>query len=79
MDPEEYESFVVRIWRKPATNLQERTWSGEIEQIQNGVRWGFCTLSDLLAFLQQAAGAEGTTTPPASTPTSTGDVGGNPG
>ncbi|MEZ4730001.1 MAG: hypothetical protein R3E79_22965 [Caldilineaceae bacterium] len=41
MDLEAYESFLVRIWRKPPTNRQERTWYGEIEQIQNGVRWGF--------------------------------------
>jgi hypothetical protein len=61
MDLEAYESFVVRIWRKPAANTGEPQWCGEIEQIQSGVRWGFSTLTDLLAFLQQAAGDRHTT------------------
>lgn len=74
MEPEVYESFVVRVWRKQVTNTPERQWCGEIEQIQSGLRWAFCTLPDLLAFLQQAASAQGATTPPNAAPTSTGDV-----
>lgn len=64
MDLEEYESFLIRIWRKQTTSRQECQWCGEIEQIQSGVRWGFCTLTDLLAFLQEAAGAQGAPTQP---------------
>lgn len=75
MTQDEYESFVVRIWRKQATNAQERQWCGEIEQIQNGLRWTFHTLPALLAFLQQAAGAQDATTTPNAAPASTGDVG----
>jgi hypothetical protein len=67
MDQEAYESFLVRIWRKPVANTEECQWCGEIEQIQNGLRWGFCTLTDLLAFLQEAAGAQETATPPDAT------------
>ena len=77
MDREAYESFLVRIWRKPATTPQERQWCGEIEQIQSGMRWGFCTLSDLLAFLQEAAGGQETMTPLNGAPLSTGDMGGS--
>lgn len=55
MDRETYESFIVRIWRQQVTNAQERLWCGEIEQIQNGLRWRFHTLTALLTFLQQAA------------------------
>ena len=77
MDREAYESFLVRIWRKPATTPQERQWCGEIEEIQSGLRWGFCTLTDLLAFLQEAAGGQETMTPPNAAPVSTGDMGGS--
>jgi hypothetical protein len=72
MDLEAYESFLVRIWRKPATNTHERQWCGEIEQIQSGARWGFCSLTDLLAFLQKVAGAQETITPSDATQTSFG-------
>jgi len=54
MDPEKYASFVVRIWRDQSSGEQLGHWCGEIEQIQSGERWPFNTLSDLLAFLQQA-------------------------
>ena len=75
MDREAYESFVVRIWHKQATNAQERQWRGEIEQIQNGLRWRFHTLIDLLTFLQQAADDYETDASPNAVSASTGDVG----
>lgn len=71
MTSEVYESFLVRIWRKQGTNAQEGQWHGEIEQIQNGLRWAFHTLPDLLAFLQQAAGAHEPATPPNTIPPAT--------
>jgi len=74
MEREAYESFVVRIWRQQVTNAQERQWCGEIEQIQNGLRWRFHTLTDLLTFLQQAAGDCATDTAPNPTPTLTEDA-----
>lgn len=55
MDPEDYASFVVRIWREQSGSEQQNCWCGEIEQIQSGVRWHFCTLTELLTFLQQSA------------------------
>ena len=57
-------SFVVRIWRKQAGGDQPSRWCGEIEQIQSGVRWRFCTLTELLTFLQQAALTPDPTMPP---------------
>jgi hypothetical protein len=64
MDSEDYISFVVRIWREQSGGEQPSRWCGEIEQIQSGVRWCFSTLTDLLAFLQQAAFARDQTMPP---------------
>jgi len=64
MAHEAYESFVIRIWHQQATNGQECQWCSEIEQIQNGLRWRFHTLTDLLTFLQQAAGDRVTDAPP---------------
>jgi hypothetical protein len=55
MDPEEYASFIVRVWRDQSGSEQQGRWCGEIEQIQSGVRWRFCTLAELLTFLQQRA------------------------
>lgn len=77
MDLKAYESFLVRIWRKSAANAQECQWCGEIEQIQSGLRRDFCTWTDLLAFLQEAADAQETITPPNAAPMSTGDRGGS--
>jgi hypothetical protein len=64
MDPEEYVSFVVRIWRNQSSSEQPGRWCGEIEHIQSGVRWRFCTLTELLNFLQQAASISDTTMKP---------------
>lgn len=54
MKAEGYESFLVRFWRNQPGQEQRDRWHGEIEHIQRGTRWDFSTLSDLLAFLQQA-------------------------
>lgn len=75
MDREAYESFIVRIWRQQVTNAQERLWCGEIEQIQNGLRWRFHTLTDLLTFLQQAANDRETDASPNAVSASTDDAG----
>lgn len=57
MVPEEYASFLMRCWREQATSAQQGLWCGEIEHIQSGSRWRFSTMSELLTFLQQVAGA----------------------
>jgi hypothetical protein len=64
MYSEDYASFVVRIWRNQAEGEQAGRWCGEVEQIQSGARWCFCTLTELLTFLQQAASIPNTTMPP---------------
>lgn len=53
MQLEDYMSFLMRLWRDHPGNDQLGRWHGEIEQIQTGTRWSFCTLGELLAFLQQ--------------------------
>ena len=57
MQPEDYMSFLVRLWRDQLGTGQPCDWHGEIEQIQTGARWSFCTHSELLAFLQQLTAA----------------------
>jgi len=64
MNPAEYESFLVRFWRDQPCNDQPGCWHGEIEHIQSGLRQHFNTLSDLMAFLQQAAVAPQGIEPP---------------
>ena len=53
MQPEDYMSFLMRLWRDHPGADQPGGWHGEIEQIQTGTRWSFCTLGELLVFLQQ--------------------------
>ena len=65
MQPEDYMSFLVRLWRAHPGNDQPCEWHGEIEQIQTGTRWSFCTLGELLAFLQQLTIAPQAGTQPA--------------
>jgi hypothetical protein len=53
MQPEDYISFLMRLWRDHPGANQLDGWHGEIEQIQTGTRWSFCSLDELLAFLHQ--------------------------
>jgi hypothetical protein len=53
MQPEDYMSFLVRLWRDHPGADQPDGWCGEIEQIQTGIRWRFSTHSELIAFFQQ--------------------------
>ncbi len=62
MQPEDYMSFLVRLWRDQPGDDQPDGWHGEIEHVQTGSRWRFGTLGDLLAFLQQAVIAPHTVT-----------------
>jgi hypothetical protein len=62
MQPEDYSSFLVRLWREPAYSGQPSTCHGEIEHIQSGICWRFTSLELLLTFLQQAAIAPETIT-----------------
>jgi hypothetical protein len=66
MQPEDYESFLVRLWRDHPGYDGRGGWRGEIEHIQTGTRWSFSTLGDLLAFLHQAVVAPHAVTQPAS-------------
>jgi hypothetical protein len=66
MQPEDYVSFLLRLWRDQPTDDRRGAWHGEIEHIQTGARWGFSTLSDLIAFLHQAMVAPHTISQPAS-------------
>jgi hypothetical protein len=56
MDPDEYVSFLVRLWRNSADDDPQHPWCGEIEHVQSGVRVSFSTLSEeIVEFLEQAA------------------------
>jgi hypothetical protein len=57
MQPEDYMSFLVRLWRDHLGTDQLSAWHGEIELIQTGTRCSFCTLGELLAFMQQLTAA----------------------
>ena len=52
MQPEDYMSFLVRLWRNQPGADRPGGWRGELELIQTGARWSFCTHAELLAFLQ---------------------------
>ena len=66
MQPEDYLSFLVRLWRDHPGNDQPGDWQGEIEQVQTGTRLCFSTCSELLALLQQLTVAPQAATRPAS-------------
>ena len=53
MHPEDYMSFLVRLWRDPPGADQPGDWRGEIEQIQTGTRRHFGTYTELLACLHR--------------------------
>jgi hypothetical protein len=57
MQPEDYMSFLVRLWRDHPDIGLPSDWRGEIEQIQTGTRWHFGTYSELLAHLHRLAAA----------------------
>jgi hypothetical protein len=54
MQPDDYDSFLVRLWRDTVDNEALPTWRGEIEHIQSGTRREVTTLGALLAFLCHA-------------------------
>jgi hypothetical protein len=66
MHPEDYMSFLLRLWRDPPSDDQPCDWHGDIEQIQTGIRRSFGTHGELLAFLQQLAAVPQLGTQPAS-------------
>ena len=52
----QYASFLIRLWRSvDRTEDKDLDWHSEVEHIQSGKSWLFCTLSDLEAFLRQQA------------------------
>jgi hypothetical protein len=55
MQPEGYESFLVRLWYAQQDGGRQSAGHAEVEHIQSGARWSFLTCDTLLAFLGQAA------------------------
>jgi hypothetical protein len=55
MDPPNYISFLIRLWREPNSELPEQTagWQGEVEHIQSGRRWKSSILYESLDFLRR--------------------------
>ena len=50
-----YVSFLVRLWREEQAAPSEpaAAWQSELKHIQNGGRWTFSTIDELLGFLRQ--------------------------
>jgi hypothetical protein len=55
MQPEDYMSFLVRLWGEQPDSADPAVYHGEIEHIQSGMCWRFTSFELLLRFLQQAA------------------------
>jgi hypothetical protein len=61
MDPPNYVSLLIRLWREPASELADQAagWQGEVEHIQSGRRWTFDGLDQLFASIRrQVEGSE---------------------
>lgn len=61
IDSPTYLSFLVRLWREPASELPEQIagWQGEVEHIQSGRRWRFDGLDQLFdSIRRQVEGSE---------------------
>ena len=52
--PQDYRSFLVRLWREVGDDGLDR-WCGEVEQIQNGSLRRFTSLDNLTLLLQPDA------------------------
>jgi hypothetical protein len=55
MYPDEYGSFLVRLWYAHHDGNRRRAGHAEVEHIQTGSRWSFPTCDTLLTFLQRVA------------------------
>jgi hypothetical protein len=53
MEPDDYLSFVLRLWREEPCGL----WRSEVEHIQSGNRYSFASLAYALDFLRRAGDA----------------------
>src|SRR5262245_60208802 len=54
MHPDEYGSFLVRLWYAREVGNRDHAGHAEVEHIQSGARWSFRTCAALLSFLQLA-------------------------
>jgi hypothetical protein len=54
MHPDEYGSFLVRLWYAHRDGNRNQAGHAEVEHIQSGARWNFLTCDALLTFLQRA-------------------------
>jgi hypothetical protein len=54
MHPDEYGSFLVRLWYAHHDGSRQCDGHAEVEHIQSGVHWSFRTCDSLLSFLQRA-------------------------
>jgi hypothetical protein len=54
MHPDDYGSFLVRLWYAHQEGNRDHAGHAEVEHIQSGARWSFHTCDALLTFLQRA-------------------------
>jgi hypothetical protein len=50
-EPQEYQSYLLRLWR--SSSRGKPTWRASLESAQSGERRGFADLASLFAFLEQ--------------------------
>jgi hypothetical protein len=53
-EPQEYQSYLLRLWR--TSSYGNAVWRASLESAQTGERRGFADLESLFAFLEQQTG-----------------------
>ena len=54
-EPQEYQSYLLRLWR--TSSQGKLAWRASLESAQTGERRGFADLASLFAFLEEQTGA----------------------
>jgi hypothetical protein len=54
-EPQEYQSYLLRLWR--TSSHGKPTWRASLESAQTGERRSFAELASLFAFLEQQTGS----------------------
>jgi hypothetical protein len=55
-EPQEYQSFLLRLWR--TSHNGKPGWRASLESAQTGERRGFADLASLIAFLKEQTDAD---------------------
>jgi hypothetical protein len=55
-EPQEYQSFLLRLWR--TSHKGKPGWRASLESAQTGERCGFADMASLVAFLEEQTDAD---------------------